>query len=87
VLITLYLALAHGSGLSSSITRASGVVLLAGLYGLWKLVKGVIYLVRPQSEHKSIPDSYDLSGAKRPTEFKSLAGTRLYLVTYNRKKE
>jgi len=30
---------------------------------------------------------YDLSGAKRPTEFKSLAGTKLYLVTYNRKKE
>ena len=28
---------------------------------------------------------YDLSGAKRPTEFKSIAGTRLYLVTYNRK--
>ena len=30
---------------------------------------------------------YDLSGAKRPTEFKSIPGTRLYLVTYNRKKE
>ena len=30
---------------------------------------------------------YDLSGAKRPTEFKSIAGTRLYLVTYNRQKE
>jgi uncharacterized protein (TIGR03067 family) len=30
---------------------------------------------------------YDLSGAKRPTEFKSAAGTRLYLVTYHRKKE
>ena len=30
---------------------------------------------------------YDLSGAKRPTEFKSLAGTKLYLVTYVRKKE
>ena len=30
---------------------------------------------------------YDLSGAKRPTEFKSIAGTRLYLVTYHRKKE
>ena len=29
---------------------------------------------------------YDLSGAKRPTEFKSVAGTKLYLVTYNRKK-
>jgi uncharacterized protein (TIGR03067 family) len=30
---------------------------------------------------------YDLSGAKRPTEFKSVAGTKLYLVTYNRKKQ
>jgi uncharacterized protein (TIGR03067 family) len=30
---------------------------------------------------------YDLSGAKRPTEFKSVAGTKLYLVTYNRKRE
>jgi uncharacterized protein (TIGR03067 family) len=30
---------------------------------------------------------YDLSGAKRPTEFKSVAGTKLYLVTYNRQKE
>ncbi len=30
---------------------------------------------------------YDLSGAKRPTEFKSIAGTQLYLVTYSRKKE
>jgi len=30
---------------------------------------------------------YDLAGAKRPIEFKSLAGTRLYLVTYNRKNE
>jgi len=30
---------------------------------------------------------YDLSGAKRPTDFKSVAGTKLYLVTYNRKKD
>ena len=30
---------------------------------------------------------YDLSGAKRPTEFKSVAGTKLYLVTYHRKQE
>jgi uncharacterized protein (TIGR03067 family) len=30
---------------------------------------------------------YDLSGAQRPTEFKSVAGTKLYLVTYTRKKE
>lgn len=30
---------------------------------------------------------YDLSGAKRPTEFKTSAGTKLYLVTYERKKK
>ena len=30
---------------------------------------------------------YDLSGAKRPSEFKSVAGTQLYLVTYHRKPE
>ena len=30
---------------------------------------------------------YDLSGAKRPTEFKSSAGTKLYLVTYHRQKK
>src|SRR4051794_17835995 len=30
---------------------------------------------------------YDLSGAKRPTEFKTVVGTKLYLVTYQRKKE
>ncbi len=30
---------------------------------------------------------YDLSGAKRPSEFKSVAGTKLYLVTYKRANE
>lgn len=30
---------------------------------------------------------YDLSGAKRPTEFKTIAGTQLYLVTYHRQKK
>ena len=30
---------------------------------------------------------YDLSGANRPTAFKTSAGTKLYLVTYNRNKE
>ena len=35
-----------------------GVIVLGAiaLYGLWRLVKGVIYLLRPQSERKSIPD-------------------------------
>jgi len=30
---------------------------------------------------------YDLSGTKRPTEFKSASGTQLFLVTYTRQKE
>jgi uncharacterized protein (TIGR03067 family) len=30
---------------------------------------------------------YDLSGAKRPTEFKTVAGTKLYFVTYHREKK
>jgi uncharacterized protein (TIGR03067 family) len=30
---------------------------------------------------------YDLSGKQRPQEFKSVAGTKLYLVTYRRKAE
>jgi uncharacterized protein (TIGR03067 family) len=30
---------------------------------------------------------YDLSGGKRPAEFKTSAGTQLFLVTYSRKKE
>jgi len=53
--ITLYLTLPIASA-TSGIIKALAVVLLAGLYGLWKLVKGAIYLFRPQSEHKSIPD-------------------------------
>jgi len=30
---------------------------------------------------------YDLSGKERPKEFKSVAGTKLYLVTYRRQKD
>ena len=32
------------------------VVALGGFYGLSKLIDGIIYLVRPQSIEKSIPD-------------------------------
>jgi len=53
--ITLALAF-HIASASSGIIKALAVVLLAGLYGLSKLVKGAVYLLRPQSEHKSIPD-------------------------------
>jgi len=37
-------------------------------------------------EGDSLRICYDLSGKKRPTEFKSVPGTKLYLVTYARKK-
>ena len=30
---------------------------------------------------------YDLSGKHRPSEFKTMVGTQLYLVTYHRSKE
>ena len=53
--VTLYLSVAIASA-GSGIVRALAVVIMAGIYGLWKLVKGIVYLVRPQSEHRSIPD-------------------------------
>jgi hypothetical protein len=44
--VTLYLAFAIANA-SAGIIKALAVVLLAGIYGLWELVKGVVYLVRP----------------------------------------
>lgn len=53
--ITLYMVSPMGAA-TSGIIRALAVVLLGGLYGLWKMIKGAVLLVRPQSEHKSIPN-------------------------------
>jgi len=53
--ITIWIGVRHGTP-SSGIARALALVLVVGCYGLWKLVVGIVYLVRPQSEHKSIPD-------------------------------
>ena len=33
-----------------------GMILLAGFYGLWKLVDGIIYFIRPQAEEESVSD-------------------------------
>ena len=33
-----------------------GIVALVAFYGLWKLVDGIVYLIRPKSEHGSVPD-------------------------------
>ncbi len=57
----IYLMLAQ-SEIPHSSTRAGkglGVLMLGAGYGLWKLVKGIIYLVRPQSEHQSITELED----------------------------
>jgi hypothetical protein len=39
-------------------STGKGVALsfLGGLYGIWKLVKGIFWLVRPQSEEESITE-------------------------------
>jgi hypothetical protein len=52
-----YLMLPHS--VNSSGAKGITVLLLCMLYGIWKLVAGIFYLVRPQSEHKSIPDIID----------------------------
>jgi hypothetical protein len=43
-------------GFSSGVAKCAAVCLVGVLYGIWKLCKGIMYLFRPQSEHKSIPD-------------------------------
>ena len=56
--IVIYLLLAKSEipHSSTSAGRGLGILVLGGVYGLWKLVNGIIYLVRPQSEHQSISD-------------------------------
>ena len=36
--------------------KGLGILMLGAGYGLWKLANGIIYLVRPQSEHQSITE-------------------------------
>ncbi len=49
--------------------------------------KGRIFPAIYELKGDTLRICYDLSGTKHPTEFKSIAGTRLYLVTYTRKTE
>lgn len=53
--VTLYLSFAI-AGAGAAIVKALAVVLMAGIYGLWKLVQGIVYLIRPQLEYRSMPD-------------------------------
>ena len=36
--------------------KGYGALVLLAFYGLWRLINGIIRLVRPKSEHKSIPN-------------------------------
>ena len=49
-------ARSHIPSLTVRSGKGYGVLALAVLYGLWRLVNGVIRLARPKSEHGSIPD-------------------------------
>jgi hypothetical protein len=42
-----------------AIAKCFGFVVIGVMFGLWKLIVGIIYLVCPQTEHKSIPDLPD----------------------------
>ena len=59
--IAIGLVYANSSDHEINVGTAKIVGLLAcvGLFGLWKLANGVIYLVRPQVEEKSIADLSD----------------------------
>jgi hypothetical protein len=57
-----YWSLRHIDIQKMNTRRAKGFVMVAfvvaigGFYGCWKLMDGITYLVRPESEHKTIPD-------------------------------
>ncbi|HTV40962.1 MAG TPA: hypothetical protein VMF08_10320 [Candidatus Sulfotelmatobacter sp.] len=52
----LFLHRFSGSLVASNIEGAAGSVPIA-LFGIWKLVRGVIFLVRPQSDTKSLAET------------------------------
>ncbi len=53
--VFLYVLLGN-PGVSIGVGRACAFLILAALYGLWKLVRGIFWLVRPKSEGRSVPD-------------------------------
>jgi uncharacterized protein (TIGR03067 family) len=49
--------------------------------------KGKTFLAIYELKDDTLKICYDLSGESRPTEFKTKKGTKLFMVTYERKKE
>ncbi len=58
-LIYLLLAQPVGSHWSTATGKILGLLMLAAGFGFFKLTNGIIYLVRPQSEQKSITELSD----------------------------
>jgi hypothetical protein len=56
IAICLIFANASDQAVSTRNVKAIGFLAVMGFYGFWKLLNGIIYLVRPQSEDKSITD-------------------------------
>jgi hypothetical protein len=51
-----FLSTAKRVSASTSGGKAFGTILLAGFYGLWKLVDGLFYFIRPQADEESVSD-------------------------------
>ena len=49
-------ALLGRPGVTIGVGRACAFLILAALYGLWRLINGIFWLVRPKAEGRSIPD-------------------------------
>jgi hypothetical protein len=50
------LASSHLPSVSGTRGKAYGILVIAAVYGLWRLMNGIVRLVRPISDHESIPD-------------------------------
>jgi hypothetical protein len=50
---------ARANGLNRNAFRGIAEIIIAGIFGLWKLVKGISDLIRPQSETESITEMSD----------------------------
>ena len=55
-LIYLLMAQPIGHHWSTGTGKLLGLLMAAAAYGFWKLTNGIMYLVRPQSESKSISE-------------------------------
>jgi hypothetical protein len=61
VIVCLWIRRAHlGIGNSTGVGRGVGALILMVFYGIWKFIKGLFYLIRPQSEDQ-LHNRYNLS--------------------------